>query len=73
MLKKRLLKLGALVFVLSALIVSQPRTATAGFCCTVCGDIYDSCTANCAFTNQACFQRCFLNEQACAAGCNPSC
>jgi hypothetical protein len=73
MLKKNLLKLGSLVFVLSALIVAQPRTATAGFCCTVCGDIYDSCTANCAFTNPTCFQNCLHSKQACDRGCNPSC
>jgi hypothetical protein len=73
MLKKHLVKLGSLAFVLSALIISQPRTASAGLCCTVCGDIYDSCTANCAFTNPTCFQNCFHSEQACDRGCNPSC
>jgi len=73
MLKKHLVKLGSLAFVLSALIMTQPRTATAALCCTTCGDIYDTCTANCAFTNPTCFQNCLRNEQACARFCDSSC
>jgi hypothetical protein len=73
MLKNKLARLGFLVLVLSTLAVSQPRTASAAICCSLCEPRYDACAAACAPGDSKCELACTDRLNSCERQCNPGC